>query len=63
MHPGDPVARAQHRAWIKFGSVTLSDAWGYLNAKDPAAACAKAMAFQDKLVRLEDALCTGPYFG
>jgi glutathione S-transferase len=63
LHPQDPVARAQHRAWIEFGSATLSDAWGYLNAKDAAAADAKGAAFRDKLVRLEDALCTGPYFG
>ena len=63
LHPGDPVARAQHRAWIEFGSATLADAWVYLNAKDSAVAGAKAMAVRDKLVRLEGALCTGPYFG
>lgn len=63
LHPGEPVARARHRAWIEFGSAALADAWGYLNAKDAAAASAKAIAFRDKLVRLEDALCTGPYFG
>lgn len=63
LHPGDPVARAQHRAWIEFGSGTMADAWGYLNARDSAAASAKAMAFRDKLERLEDALRTGPYFG
>jgi len=62
LHPDDPVARAQHRAWIEFGSGTLTDAWGYLNAKDSDAASAKAVAFREKLVRLEDALCTGPYF-
>lgn len=63
LHPGDPLARAQHRAWIEFGSATLADAWGYLNAKDSTAASMKAVAFRDKLDRLEDALCAGPYFG
>ncbi len=63
LHPGDPLVRAQHRAWIEFGSATLADAWGYLNAKDSTAAGMKAVAFRDKLDRLEDALGTGPYFG
>ncbi|GKS75529.1 glutathione S-transferase family protein [Acidovorax sp. SUPP950] len=63
LHPQDPVERAEHRAWIEFGSATLTEAWGYLNAKGSAAADAKATAFRDKLVRLEAALFTGPYFG
>lgn len=62
LHPSDPLLRAQHRAWIEFGSATLTDAWGYLNAKDSTAAALKAVAFRDKLHRLEDALGTGPYF-
>lgn len=63
LHPGDPFLRAQHRAWIEFGSATLTDAWGYLNAKDSTAAGMKAVVFRDKLDRLEAALSTGPYFG
>ena len=63
LHPGDPLVRAQHRAWIEFGSTTLADAWGYLNANDSTAAAMKSVAFRDKLERLEDALGTGPYFG
>lgn len=62
LHPRDPLARAQHRAWIEFGSATLADAWGYLNAKDSTAAGMNAVAFRDKLARLEDTLSTGPYF-
>lgn len=63
LHPSDPLVRAQHRAWIEFGSATLADAWGYLNAKDSGAASMKAVAFRDKLDRIEDALRVGPYFG
>lgn len=63
LHPSDPLVRAQHRAWIEFGSATLADAWGYLNARDSTAASMKAVVFRDKLERLEDALGSGPYFG
>ena len=62
LHPADPVARAQHRAWIEFGSATMSDAWGYLHAKDATAASAKAVPLRDKLKQLERALSTDPYF-
>lgn len=63
LHPSDPLVRAQHRAWIEFGSATLADAWGYLNARDSTAASMKAVVFRVKLERLEDTLGAGPYFG
>src|ERR1700759_1932042 len=28
LHPVDPLARAQHRAWMEFGSAILGDLWG-----------------------------------
>ena len=28
LHPQDPLQRAQHRAWMEFGSAILSDLWG-----------------------------------
>src|SRR5215470_4136993 len=28
LHPEDPLARAQHRAWMEFGSAILGDLWG-----------------------------------
>lgn len=62
LHPDDPLARAKHRAWIEFGSATLAEAWGYLNAKDQITADAKTLGFKDKLARLEEALGNGPYF-
>lgn len=62
LYPDDPLARAKHRAWIEFGSATLGEVWGYLNAKDHATADAKAAGFKDKLARLEEVLGGGPYF-
>ena len=62
LHPADPIARAQHRAWIQFVSAMLGDAWGFLNAKDGATAASKGSAFLDKLRRLEEQLSDGPYF-
>nr|WP_315235702.1 glutathione S-transferase family protein [uncultured Albidiferax sp.] len=63
LHPGDPVARAQHRAWIEFGTATLAEAWQFLNAKDRPTADAKQAAFQGRLQQLETVLVEGPYFG
>lgn len=62
LYPDDPLARAKHRAWIEFGSATLGEAWGYLNAKDHATATLKATSFKDKLTQLEKVLGPGPYF-
>src|SRR3954467_3761680 len=28
LHPADPLARAEHRAFIEFGSAGLNDIWG-----------------------------------
>src|SRR4051794_4708388 len=28
LHPVDPLHRAQHRAWMEFGSAILTDLWG-----------------------------------
>lgn len=62
LYPSDPLARARQRAWIEFGSSTLGDVWGYLNARDQATADAKAAAVTDKLAQLEKFLGHGPYF-
>ncbi|MDB6086974.1 MAG: Glutathione S-transferase [Gammaproteobacteria bacterium] len=62
LHPADPLARAQHRAWIEYGNTILADAWGFLSAKEAATAAAKQSAFREKLLRLEAALGGGPYF-
>ena len=62
LHPADPLRRAEHRAWMEFGSAILGDIWGFYTAPDDAALQAKARALSDKFARLEQHLGNGPYF-
>ena len=62
LHPADPLRRAEHRAWIEFGSAVLNDIAGLYSAKDQAAFAAKAEALAAKFARLEDTLGKGPWF-
>jgi glutathione S-transferase len=62
LHPADPLRRAEHRAWIEFGSAILNDIWGFYTAPDEGALQAKARALTDKFARLEQRLGEGPYF-
>ena len=62
LHPADPLRRAEHRAWIEFGSAVLNDIAGLYSAKDPAAFAAKAEALAAKFARLEGCLGDGPWF-
>ena len=67
LHPADPLRRAQHRAWMEFGSAVLADIWGFYTAPDEAALQAKTRALTDKFARLEQHLGagsdpSGPYF-
>jgi len=41
LHPIDPLARADHRGWIEFGSSVLNDIAGFYAAPDEAAFKAK----------------------
>lgn len=61
LHPADPLGRAEHRAWIEFGSAILNDIWGLYTAPDQPAFDAKANALRDKFVRVEARL-KGPWF-
>jgi glutathione S-transferase len=63
LHPADPLARAEHRAWIEFGSSLLADVWGFYTGADAAGAGAKAAAMAAKFALLEDRLGDGPWFG
>src|SRR5438309_1956354 len=36
LHPRDALKRAQHRAWMEFGSTILSELWGLETTGDPA---------------------------
>jgi glutathione S-transferase len=62
LHPQDPLGRAEHRAWMEFGSATLSDLWGLETAKDAATFEAKRQAVAAKFSRVEAALGAGPFF-
>lgn len=62
LHPADPLARAQHRAWMEFGSSILSDLWGFETAKDAATYETKRTALIEKFKRVETQLGNGPFF-
>jgi glutathione S-transferase len=62
LHPQDPLARAQHRAWMEFGSTILSDLWGLETTGDPAVFESKRLAIVAKFARVEAALGSGPFF-
>lgn len=65
LHPEDPLRRAQHRAWMEFGSAILADLWGYETTRDAAVFEQKRLALADKFARVEAALADGrggPFF-
>ncbi len=62
LHSADPLEKAQHRAWMEFGSSILADIWVVETTKDRAIFNAKLTVLREKFARLEDALGEGPYF-
>src|SRR3954454_6886894 len=62
LHPQDPLQRAQHRAWMEFGSTILSELWGLETTGDPAVFESKRVAVATKFARVEEALGSGPFF-
>ncbi|NPU12988.1 glutathione S-transferase family protein [Bradyrhizobium sp. 83002] len=62
LHPEDALARAQHRAWMEFGSAILGDLWGLETTQDAAVFAAKREALAAKFARVEAALGEGPHF-
>lgn len=65
LHPRDPIARAQHRGWMEFGSSVLSTIAGFYTAPDDQQLAAKAVDITAKFRQLETALTAtadGPYF-
>ena len=62
LHPHDPLRRAEHRAWIEFGSQVLNDIAGLYSAPDQDAFTAKATQLEQRFVRLEARLLAGPWF-
>ena len=62
LHPADPLARAEHRAWIEFNSIVFGDIWGLEVATDEAAFAAKAKQLAGRLALLEQRVVGAPWF-
>ena len=62
LHPADPLTRAEHRAWMEFGSAILSDLYGLETTQDPAVFETKRRAVAAKFARVEAALGNRPWF-
>ena len=62
LHPQDPLARAQHRAWMEFGSTILSELWGLETTGDPQVFETKRKAVAAKFLQVEKTLGAGPFF-
>jgi glutathione S-transferase len=61
LHPANALHRAEHRAFIEFGSAVLNDIAGLYSALDEPAFKAKAAQLEAKFARLE-ARIIGPWF-
>jgi glutathione S-transferase len=62
LHPADPLRRAEHRAWIEFGSAVLNDIAGFYAAPDEAAFKAKTSQLEQRFARLETRVAAAPWF-
>lgn len=62
LHPTNALKRAEHRAWMEFGSAILGDLWGLETTTDPETFQTKRQALAAKFARVEAALRAGPYF-
>lgn len=62
LHSKDPLTRAEHRAWMEFGSAVLADIWGLETATDEAAFNVKVKQATEKFARLETRLVAAPWF-
>jgi glutathione S-transferase len=62
LHPADPLVRAEHRAFIEFGSAILNDIAGLYSAADEAAFTAMAAQLETRFARLEARVVAAPWF-
>ncbi|MGB8399712.1 glutathione S-transferase family protein [Bradyrhizobium sp.] len=62
LHPADPLVRAEHRAWIEFGSAVLNDIAGFYAAPDDAAFKARTAQLAQRFARLEARVVAAPWF-
>src|SRR5258708_2176420 len=62
LHPTDPLTRAEHRAWIEFGSTVLNDIAGFYAAPDEATFKAKTSQLEQRFAWLEARVAASPWF-
>jgi glutathione S-transferase len=62
LHPEDPLEKAQHRAWIEFGSGILNSIGSLYNAKDEKSFENKRIELQHKFQFVEEEIYEVPYF-
>ncbi len=62
LHPQDPLEKAQHRAWIEFGSGILDSIAGLYNAKDETSFEMKRTEIQNKFQLVEQEISDTPFF-
>ena len=62
LHPADPLTRAEHRAWIEFGSAVLNDIAGFYAAADQGTFNAKIAQLEQRFARLEARVEAAPWF-
>src|SRR3977135_3410740 len=62
LHPANPLSRAEHRAWIEFGSTVLNDIAGFYAAPDEATFQAKVSQLEQRFARLETRVAAAPWF-
>jgi len=62
LHPADPLKRADHRAWMEFGSTILNDIGGFYSAPDEQIFETKRQLLRDRFARLETRVKADPWF-
>jgi len=62
LHPADPLRRAEHRAWIEFGSAALNDIAGLYGAPNDLAFQSKTIQLEQRFARLETRVLASPWF-
>ena len=63
LHPGAPLARARHRAWIEFASSVLSAIGSFYSAPDAGAFDQRTLELKAKFATVETVFGEGPWFG
>jgi glutathione S-transferase len=62
LHPVDPLRRADHRAWIEYGSTILNDLSGFYRTADQQTFEEKRALLTQRFARLEQRLVADPWF-